>query len=140
MHGCCFDSLVCPPFRRYEPIGYPLSVHLYFYDDRFQGYLVRQEVQNPGTKVRETLEVWAVPQATLVLEANLKEFERLKNLEVSSTEPNGRAGSSHVPRSEELIGAEACTNQQGSSLRRGVHQSAGLLLQRRRAPISRAPP
>jgi len=76
---CCFSTL-----RRYEPIGYPASVHLYFYDDRFQGYLVRQDVQNVVSKVRETLEVWAVPQATLVLEPNLKEFERLKNLEVRS--------------------------------------------------------
>lgn len=69
--------------HRFEPVGYPLSVHLYFYDDRFQGYLVRQEVQAPGSKARETLEMWAVPQATLILETNLKEFERLKNLEVS---------------------------------------------------------
>lgn len=56
---------------------------MYFYDDRFQGYLVRQEAQSVGSKARETLEMWAVPQATLVLETNLKEFERLKNLEVS---------------------------------------------------------
>lgn len=68
---------------RFEPVGFPLSVHLYFYDDRFQGYLVRQEVQAAGSKVRETLEMWAVPQATMILETNLKEFERLKNLEVS---------------------------------------------------------
>lgn len=74
-----FSSTHC----RFEPVGYPLTVHLYFYDDRFQGYLVRQEVQAVGSKVRETLEMWAVPQATLVLEKNLKEFERLKNLEVS---------------------------------------------------------
>lgn len=44
---------------------------------------MRQEVQSVGSKVRETIEMWAVPQATLVLETNLKEFERLKNLEVS---------------------------------------------------------
>ncbi|XP_035262505.1 xylosyltransferase 2 [Anguilla anguilla] len=69
---------------RYEPIGYPLSVHLYFYDDRFQGYLVKQEVQISGTKTRQTLEVWAVPQTTLQLESNLHEFERLKNLEVGT--------------------------------------------------------
>lgn len=68
---------------RFEPVGYPLSAHLYFYDDRFQGYLIRQEVQSVGSKIRETLEVWAVPQVTLILEPNLKEFERLKNLEVS---------------------------------------------------------
>lgn len=70
---------------RYEPIGYPVSVHLYFYDERFQGYLVRQEVQNVGSRVRETVEVWAVPQATMQLENNLREFERLKNLEVGGT-------------------------------------------------------
>nr|XP_040046537.1 xylosyltransferase 2 isoform X2 [Gasterosteus aculeatus aculeatus] len=69
---------------RFEPVGHPLSVHVYFYDDRFQGYLVRQEVQAVGSKVKETLEMWAVPQATLVLETNLKEFERLKNLEIGT--------------------------------------------------------
>ncbi|XP_030646535.1 xylosyltransferase 2 [Chanos chanos] len=69
---------------RFEPIGYPLSVHLYFYDDRFQGYLVRQEVHNLGTKEREMLEIWAVPQAMLQLESNLREFERLKHLDVGT--------------------------------------------------------
>lgn len=67
---------------RFEPVGHPLSVHVYFYDDHFQGYLVRQEVRVPSLAARETLEVWAVPQATLIMETNLKEFERLKNLEV----------------------------------------------------------
>ncbi|XP_034449933.1 xylosyltransferase 2 isoform X3 [Hippoglossus hippoglossus] len=69
---------------RFEPVGYPLSVHLYFYDDHFQGYVVRQETQAVGSKVRETLEMWAVPQASFVLEKNLKEFERLKNLEIGT--------------------------------------------------------
>ncbi|XP_067313602.1 xylosyltransferase 2 isoform X1 [Pseudorasbora parva] len=69
---------------RFEAIGYPVSVHLYFYDDRFQGYLVKQEVQNVVTRSREILEVWAVPQATLQLEHNLHEFERLKHLEVGT--------------------------------------------------------
>lgn len=69
---------------RLEAVGYPLSVNLYFYDDRFQGYLIRQEVQARGSKARETVEMWAVPQATLVLGKNLKEFERLKNLEIGT--------------------------------------------------------
>ncbi|XP_037545476.1 xylosyltransferase 2 [Nematolebias whitei] len=69
---------------RFEPVGYPLSVHLYFYDDRFQGYLIRQEVQAAEAKDRGTLELWAVPQSALVLETNLKEFERLKNLEIGT--------------------------------------------------------
>lgn len=86
-----FDHLILsiqislPLLCRYEPIGYPVSVHLYFYDERFQGYLVRQEVQNVVSRVRETVEVWAVPQATMQLENNLREFERLKNLEVGGT-------------------------------------------------------
>lgn len=57
-------------------------MQLYFYDDRFQGYLVRQEVQNVVMRTKEVLEVWAVPQSTLQLESNLQEFERLKHLEV----------------------------------------------------------
>ncbi|XP_061702912.1 xylosyltransferase 2 isoform X2 [Syngnathoides biaculeatus] len=69
---------------RFEPIGYPSSVHLYFYDDRFQGYLIRQEVQAVGSKVKESIEMWGVPQATMVLEKNLKEFERLKHLEIGT--------------------------------------------------------
>ncbi|TRY80223.1 hypothetical protein DNTS_024070, partial [Danionella cerebrum] len=69
---------------RFEPIGLPLSVHLYFFDDRFQGYLVHQEVQNAVTGSHEVLEVWAAPQATLKLEHNLHEFERLKHLEVGT--------------------------------------------------------
>ncbi|CAF95645.1 unnamed protein product, partial [Tetraodon nigroviridis] len=92
---------------RFEPVGFPLSVHLYFYDDRFQGYLVRQEVQAVGSKVKETLEMWAVPQATFILEPNLKEFERLKNLEIGTDwDPKERIfrnfGSVMGPMSEPL--------------------------------------
>ncbi|XP_028674594.2 xylosyltransferase 2 isoform X1 [Erpetoichthys calabaricus] len=69
---------------RFEPIGYPTAVHLYFFGDRFQGYLVMQEVQNVRTNRRETLEVWAMLDANLKLESSLREFERLKNLEVGT--------------------------------------------------------
>ncbi|XP_062841097.1 xylosyltransferase 2 [Trichomycterus rosablanca] len=69
---------------RFVPIDFPVSVHLYFYDDRFQGYLVRQEVQSIASGKKDILEVWIVPQATLQLESNLHEFERLKNLEVGT--------------------------------------------------------
>lgn len=68
--------------HRFVPAGYPVSVHLYFYDDRFQGFLVRQEVKSMASGKKEMLEVWVVPQATLQLESSLNEFERLKNLEV----------------------------------------------------------
>ncbi|NP_001098317.1 xylosyltransferase 2 [Oryzias latipes] len=69
---------------RFEQVGFPLSVHLYFYDDHFQGYLVRQEVQTVGSKDRETLEVWALPQTLVTFELYPRDFERLKNLEVGT--------------------------------------------------------
>ncbi|CAL1588916.1 unnamed protein product [Knipowitschia caucasica] len=69
---------------RFEPVGFPVSVRVYFHYDRFQGYLVQQEVQAVGSLVRETLEMWAVPQATLVFENDLKEFEKLKSLEIGT--------------------------------------------------------
>ncbi|XP_041938981.1 xylosyltransferase 2 [Alosa sapidissima] len=71
------------PDCKFESIGFPVSVNVYFYDDRFQGYLVKQEVQT-ASGGRDTLEVWSVPQATLQLENNLREFERLKHLEVGT--------------------------------------------------------
>lgn len=43
---------------------------------------MRQEVKSIASEKKEMLEVWVVPQATLQLESNLNEFERLKNLEV----------------------------------------------------------
>ncbi|XP_005998331.1 xylosyltransferase 2 [Latimeria chalumnae] len=69
---------------KYEPMGYPSSVHLYFYDDHFQGYLVMQEVQNMATGQTETLEVWAMPQGKMQLLNNGREFDRLQNIEVGT--------------------------------------------------------
>ncbi|XP_028843481.1 xylosyltransferase 2 [Denticeps clupeoides] len=68
---------------RFQPVDFPTSIHLYFQDDRFQGYLVKQEVQT-ASGGRELLEVWAVPQRRLQFEKNLREFERLKLLEVGT--------------------------------------------------------
>ncbi|XP_063077573.1 xylosyltransferase 2 isoform X2 [Engraulis encrasicolus] len=67
----------------FEAVGFPVSVHLYFYDDHFQGYLLKQEVKSLSG-ARDTLELWSVPTATLQLEKNLREFERLKQLEVGT--------------------------------------------------------
>lgn len=68
---------------RFEPRGFPSSVHLYFYDDRFQGYLVMQEVQNLATGQAESLEVWMMPQGALKLSGHGGQANRLQNLEVS---------------------------------------------------------
>lgn len=74
----CFVS-----FSRFEPRGFPSSVHLYFYDDRFQGYLVMQEVQNLAAGQAESLEVWMMPQGALKLAGHGGQANRLQNLEVS---------------------------------------------------------
>lgn len=68
---------------RFEPRGFPYSVHLYFYDDRFQGYLVMQEVQNLATGQAESLEVWMMPQGALKLLGHGGQANRLQNLEVN---------------------------------------------------------
>uniref|UniRef100_A0A670JCG6 Xylosyltransferase 2 n=1 Tax=Podarcis muralis TaxID=64176 RepID=A0A670JCG6_PODMU len=69
---------------RFEPQGFPSSVHLYFYDDHFQGYLVTQEVQNPATQQVESLEMWVMPRGTLKLAGRSRQANRLQNLEVGT--------------------------------------------------------
>ncbi|XP_033827797.1 xylosyltransferase 1 [Periophthalmus magnuspinnatus] len=43
---------------RYFPMGHPISVHLYFQEDQFQGYLVRHHATNLATSKLETMETW----------------------------------------------------------------------------------
>lgn len=74
---------LCLSLSRFEPRGFPSSVHLYFYDDRFQGYLVMQEVQNSATGQAESLEVWMMPQGALKLAGHGGQANRLQNLEVN---------------------------------------------------------
>nr|XP_003217276.2 PREDICTED: xylosyltransferase 2 isoform X1 [Anolis carolinensis] len=71
-------------FCRFEPQGFPSSVHLYFYDDHFQGYLVNQEVQNSVTQQAESLEIWMMPRGTLKLAGRTRQTNRLQNLEVGT--------------------------------------------------------
>lgn len=77
------------PLSRFEPQGFPSSVHLYFYDDHFQGYLVTQEVQNPATQQVESLEMWVMPRGTLKLAGRSRQANRLQNLEVGFLLPVG---------------------------------------------------
>lgn len=60
---------------------------MYFYDDRFQGYLVMQEVQNSATGRAESLEVWMMPQGALKLAGHGGQANRLQNLEVWESFP-----------------------------------------------------
>ncbi|KAM6972774.1 xylosyltransferase 1 [Aplochiton taeniatus] len=47
---------------RYFPMGHPVSVHLYFQSDQFQGYLVKHHATNLATSKLETLETWVSPK------------------------------------------------------------------------------
>uniref|UniRef100_A0A4W3K029 Xylosyltransferase 2 n=1 Tax=Callorhinchus milii TaxID=7868 RepID=A0A4W3K029_CALMI len=69
---------------RYKPVGYPLSVHLYFYDDRFQGYLVMQQADSLTSGQTETLETWVVPRSPMHLSDPGTEPDRLQAVEVGT--------------------------------------------------------
>ncbi|XP_018090794.1 xylosyltransferase 2 isoform X2 [Xenopus laevis] len=67
------------PYCRFTASGLPSSVELYFYDDHFQGYLVKQEVQSG-----ETLEIWMMPQGSLKLSQQGGAIGRIQGLEVGT--------------------------------------------------------
>ncbi|XP_062263860.1 xylosyltransferase 1-like [Platichthys flesus] len=47
---------------RFEAVGHPVSVHLYFLSDQFQGYLLRHVATNRASTQLETLETWVTPR------------------------------------------------------------------------------
>nr|XP_015826291.2 xylosyltransferase 1 [Nothobranchius furzeri] len=47
---------------RYFPMGHPVSVHLYFHFDQFQGYLVKHHATNLATSKLEIMETWVAPK------------------------------------------------------------------------------
>ncbi|XP_052513541.1 xylosyltransferase 2 [Budorcas taxicolor] len=77
-------SPLANPLCRFEPRGLPSSVHLYFYDDHFQGYLVTQAVQSSAQGPAETLEMWLMPQGSLKLLGHSEQASRLQSLEVGT--------------------------------------------------------
>lgn len=69
---------------RYFPMGHPVSVHLYFHSDQFQGYLVKHHATNLATSKLETLETWVSPKNNFKLTgAPSSTFSRLQFAEVS---------------------------------------------------------
>ncbi|KAG9334960.1 hypothetical protein JZ751_006183 [Albula glossodonta] len=63
---------------RYFPMGHPVSVHLYFLSDRFQGYLVRHHATNLATSKLETLETWVMPKKAFKFANPPSTFSRLQ--------------------------------------------------------------
>lgn len=89
-HVGCADGISLSPcwnLLRFEPRGLPSSVHLYFYDDHFQGYLVTQAVQPSAQGPAETLEMWLMPQGSLKLLGRSDQASRLQSLEVGQVLP-----------------------------------------------------
>lgn len=69
---------------RYFPMGHPVSVHLYFQSDQFQGYLIKHHATNLATSKLETLETWVAPKNNFKLTgAPSSTFSRLQFAEVS---------------------------------------------------------
>ncbi|KAM4750842.1 xylosyltransferase 1 [Anableps anableps] len=52
---------------RYFPMGHPVSVHLYFHIDQFQGYLVKHHATNLATSKLEIMETWVAPKKNFKL-------------------------------------------------------------------------
>ncbi|XP_041133745.1 xylosyltransferase 1-like isoform X2 [Polyodon spathula] len=69
---------------RYFPMGHPVSVHLYFLSDRFQGYLVRHHATNLATSKLETLETWVMPKKVFKIANPPRNFERLQFAEIGT--------------------------------------------------------
>lgn len=83
------SCLLIPPLQwstRYFPMGHPVSVHLYFQSDQFQGYLVRHHATNLATSKLETMETWVAPKKNFKPASSpTSPFSRLQFAEVSQT-------------------------------------------------------
>lgn len=65
-------------------MGHPVSVHLYFQSDQFQGYLVKHHATNLATSKLETMETWVAPKKNFKLTTPPSStFSRLQLAEVS---------------------------------------------------------
>uniref|UniRef100_A0A6Q2YDP4 Xylosyltransferase 1 n=1 Tax=Esox lucius TaxID=8010 RepID=A0A6Q2YDP4_ESOLU len=69
---------------RYFPMGHPVSVHLYFQSDQFQGYLVKHHATNLATSKLETLETWVMPKTSYKVASPASTFTRLQVAEVGT--------------------------------------------------------
>lgn len=64
-------------------MGHPVSVHLYFQSDQFQGYLVKHHATNLATSKLETLETWVMPKKPFKMaDPPSSTFSRLQFAEV----------------------------------------------------------
>ncbi|XP_061567677.1 xylosyltransferase 1-like [Cololabis saira] len=69
---------------RYVAVSHPVSVHLYFLSDRFQGYLVRHVATNRASTQLESMETWVTPKDHFVLAKPPHVNNRLLHIQVGS--------------------------------------------------------
>lgn len=80
----CVFTCVC--FKcvslRYVAMSHPVSVHLYFLADQFQGYLVRHLATNRASTQLESLETWVAPKDHFTLAKPPHPTNRLQHVQV----------------------------------------------------------
>ncbi|XP_049760345.1 xylosyltransferase 1 [Elephas maximus indicus] len=69
---------------RYYPMGHPVSVHLYFLADRFQGFVIKHHATNLAVSKLETLETWVMPKKVFKIASPPSDFGRLQFSEVGT--------------------------------------------------------
>ncbi|XP_076849804.1 xylosyltransferase 1 [Brachyhypopomus gauderio] len=69
---------------RYFAMGHPVSVHIYFLSDEFQGYLVKHHATNLATSKLETLETWLTPKKFFKFTNPPNSFSRLQLAEIGT--------------------------------------------------------
>ncbi|KAJ1096997.1 hypothetical protein NDU88_002127 [Pleurodeles waltl] len=69
---------------RYYPMGHPVSVHLYFLADHFQGFLIKHHATNLAVSKLETLETWVMPKKVFKIASPQSDFGRLQFSEIGS--------------------------------------------------------
>uniref|UniRef100_A0A7M4ENW9 Xylosyltransferase 1 n=1 Tax=Crocodylus porosus TaxID=8502 RepID=A0A7M4ENW9_CROPO len=69
---------------RYYPMGHPVSVHLYFLADRFQGFLIKHHATNLAVSKLETLETWVMPKKVFKIASPPSDFGRLQFSEIGT--------------------------------------------------------
>lgn len=62
--------------------NHPVSVHLYFLSDQFQGYLVGHAALNRASTQLESLETWVTPRDHFSLAAPAHTATRLQHIQV----------------------------------------------------------
>ncbi|XP_034749471.1 xylosyltransferase 1-like [Etheostoma cragini] len=69
---------------RYMAMSHPVSVHLYFLSDQFQGYLVRHVATNRASTQLETLETWVTSKDHFTLASPHNPTNRLQHVQVGA--------------------------------------------------------